>query len=139
MRTLLSLDFASVCRRIRRQREFEAEKGVGCVDSAKSALAATSCLGENVRTMAKNKKNALQQAASRKLAGIGPQAPSAEQVAHMMLHAEERGEVSRVSLEDGSWGWARQRDDGQTEVLRPTREMLEALARWEHGAAHPQH
>ncbi len=90
--------------------------------------------------MAKNgKKSALQKAASKKLAGIGPAAPSAEQVAHMMLHAEERGEVSRVRLEDGSWGWARARQDGKTEVMRPTPEMLEYLSRWEAGAAHPTH
>jgi len=90
--------------------------------------------------MAKNgKKSALQQAASKKLAGIGPAAPSAEQVAHMMVHAEERGEVSRVRLEDGSWAWARRREDGQTEIMRPTQEMLDCLARWEAGAAHPQH
>lgn len=85
------------------------------------------------------KKSALQQAASKKLAGIGPAAPTAEQVAHMMLHAEERGEVQRVRLEDGTWAWARARKDGQTEVMRPTPEMLEHLARWESGAAHPQH
>jgi len=103
-------------------------------------LAEPSSLGEKGRTMAKNgKKSALQQAASKKLAGIGPATATAEQIAHMMVHAEERGEVTRVGLEDGSWGWARRREDGQTEVMRPTPEMLECLARWESGAQHPGH
>ena len=90
--------------------------------------------------MAKNgKKSALQTAASKKLAGIGPKGHTPEQFAHMMLHAEERGEVTRVELEDGTWGWARRRADGQTEVMRPSPEMLEALDGWARGAAHPTH
>ncbi len=88
--------------------------------------------------MAKKKKSALQQAASRKLAGIGPKPPSPEHIAHMMLHAEERGEVSRVSLEDGTWGWAMPGEDGQTQVMRPTQEMLDALDRFAR-EGHPAH
>ncbi len=105
-----------------------------------ASLRSTRRWGNKAGAMAKNgKKSALQQAASKKLAGIGPKAPSPEHVAHMMLHAEERGEVTRVGLEDGSWGWAVPGKDGTTQVLKPTPEMLEALARWEAGAAHPQH
>lgn len=90
--------------------------------------------------MAKNgKKSALQQAASKKLAGIGPKPMTAEQFAHMMLHAEERGEVTRVNLDDGSWGWARQGADGKTEVMKPTPDMLAALDGWARGVAHPTH
>ena len=89
--------------------------------------------------MAKNgKKSALQQAASKKLAGLGPKQPNAEQVAHMMLHAEERGEVSRVGLEDGTWGWAMTGKDGETQVMRPTQEMLDALDRFA-SEGHPAH
>lgn len=87
--------------------------------------------------MAKNKKSALQQAASRKLAGIA-KPPSPEHVAHMMMHAEERGEVQRVSLDDGTWGWAMPGEGGQTQVMRPTQEMLDALERFER-EGHPAH
>lgn len=86
----------------------------------------------------KKKPSALQAAASRKLAGIGNPQPSPEHVAHMMMHAEERGEVQRVGLEDGSWGWAMQGPDGKTQVLRPTQEMLDALHRFE-TEGHPAH
>ncbi len=88
--------------------------------------------------MAKNKKSALQLAASKKLAGLGPKPPSPEHVAHMMLHAEERGEVARVGLEDGTWGWAMTGKDGQQQVMRPTQEMLDALARFDR-EGHPTH
>ena len=77
----------------------------------------------------KNKKSALAAAASRKLAQIG--APDPEEVAHAMYHAEERGEVQRVPLEDGGWAWTFAGEDGQPQMLRPTPAMLAALARFE--------
>jgi hypothetical protein len=77
----------------------------------------------------KNKKSALAVAASKKLARIG--APDPEEVAHAMWHAEERGEVERVSLDDGSWAWAFVDGDGQTKMIKPTEQMLMALARFE--------
>jgi hypothetical protein len=89
----------------------------------------------------KKKPNALAAAASRKLAGIGKGASpqqSPEQIAHMLLHAEERGEVERVTLEDGSWAWAARGPDGKTQILKPTKEMLEALERFER-EGHPAH
>jgi len=76
----------------------------------------------------KNKKSALTAAASRRLARIGQ--PDPEEIAHAMFHAEERGEVQRVSLDDGSWAWAFPDQDGKTQLLKPTPEMLAALARF---------
>ena len=82
----------------------------------------------------KNKKSALASAASKRLARIG--APDPEEVAHAMFHAEERGEVQRVPLEDGSWAWGFVDPDGQQKMLKPTPEMLAALARFERGGPH---
>ncbi len=84
------------------------------------------------------KKSALQAAASRKLAGIGSKPLSDEQFAHLMLHAEERGEVRRVTLEDGSWVWRLQDRDGSPRIVRPTPGMLAALERFEL-EGHPAH
>jgi hypothetical protein len=86
----------------------------------------------------KKKQSALQMAASKKLGSIGPKTPSAEEIAHMMMHAEERGEVERVALEDGSWVWAAPGSDGKPRILRPTVEMLEALDRFAR-EGHPAH
>ena len=96
--------------------------------------------------MAKNdkkkpkKKNALAAAASQRLARIGgaEKQMNPEQIAHMLLHAEERGEVQRVELDDGSWAWAMQGPDGKTQILKPTAEMLAALDRFER-EGHPTH
>ena len=75
------------------------------------------------------KKNALAAAASRKLSRIGGDGPrfTPEQIAHMMMHAEERGEAERVTLGDGSWGWQMSGPDGNPQVLKPTPEILAAL------------
>ena len=86
----------------------------------------------------KKKKSALAAAASRKLSSIGAPQMTPEQVAHSLLHAEERGEVQRVSLDDGSWAWAMQDAQGQTRILKPTPAMLEALDRFER-EGHPAH
>ena len=89
---------------------------------------------------AKKKKSALAAAASRKLNGIGsaPAKMTPEQMAHALLHAEERGEVERVPLEDGTWGWMMQGPDGNSQILKPTPEMLAALDRFER-EGHPTH
>ncbi len=79
----------------------------------------------------KKKKNALAAAASRKLASIGGPSMTPEQMAHALFHAEQRGEVERVALEDGSWAWAVQSPKG-TQMLKPTPEMLAALERFAH-------
>jgi hypothetical protein len=89
----------------------------------------------------KKKKSGLAAAASRKLARIGggPNGPtSPADLAHMLLHAEERGEVQRVTLDDGSWAWSMVGPDGKTQILKPTPEMLEALERFER-EGHPGH
>ena len=82
----------------------------------------------------KNKKSALAAAASKRLARIGQ--PDPEEVAHAMFHAEQRGDVRRVELDDGSWAWAFQDNDGQQRLLKPTPEMLVALSGFE---ADPHH
>ncbi|WP_394822652.1 hypothetical protein [Pendulispora albinea] len=86
----------------------------------------------------KKKKSALAAAASRRLASIGAPQMSPEQLAHALLHAEERGEAQRVPLEDGTWAWAMQDGNGQTRLLKPTPPMLEALDRFER-EGHPAH
>jgi hypothetical protein len=89
---------------------------------------------------AKKKKNSLAASASKRLGRIG-QAPAKltpEQMAHMLLHAEERGEVERVPLDVGSWGWMMQGPDGKNQILKPTPEMLAALQRFE-TEGHPPH
>ena len=86
------------------------------------------------------KKSKLQQAAARKVAAIGQKKMSAFDIAHAMFHAEERGEVERVGLDDGSWGWLMPPDgSGQRPMMRPTPEVLAHLARiagGDHGGAH---
>ena len=79
--------------------------------------------------MAKKKraKSALAQAASKKLSGIGGPKMTAEDVAHVLWHAEQRGEVERVELEDGSWAWMLPGQGGQPQMLKPTPEMLAIL------------
>lgn len=86
----------------------------------------------------KKKSNALAAAAQRRLGKIGPARMSPEQMAHMLLHAEERGDVQRADLEDGSWGWAMSGPDGKTQILKPTPEMLAALERFD-TEGHPAH
>ncbi len=75
----------------------------------------------------KNKKSALAQAASRKLARIAGPRMSPQEIAHTLWHAEQRGEVQRVDLDDGSWGWAAPGPDGKVQILKPTPEMLAAV------------
>ncbi len=91
-------------------------------------------------TKKKKKSGALAQAASRKLARIGGEQAkhSPEEIAHAMMHAEERGEAERVDLEDGSWGWQVQTPDGKVQILKPTPEILAALERFER-EGHPSH
>lgn len=85
--------------------------------------------------MAKKKraKGALAQAASKKLASIGGPKMSPEDVAHVLWHAEQRGEVERVPLEDGSWAWVLpgQGENGQPQMLKPTPAMLEIVDRFD--------
>ena len=83
--------------------------------------------------MAKKKraKSALAQAASKKLSGIGGPKMTAEDVAHVLWHAEQRGEVERVELEDGSWAWMLPGQGGEPQMLKPTPEMLAILDRFE--------
>jgi len=91
-------------------------------------------------TTKKKKPSKLQMAANRKLAQIGTPKMSAFDVAHAMFHAEERGEVERVTLDDGSWGWLMPQDGtGQRPLMKPTPEMLAHLQRissGDHGGAH---
>lgn len=86
------------------------------------------------------KKGALAAAASKRLGQIGgPQSRhTPEQLAHALLHMEERGEAERVTLDDGSWGWMVRDAQGKQQVLKPTPEMLAALARFE-TEGHPAH
>jgi hypothetical protein len=87
----------------------------------------------------KKKKNALAAAASRRLARIGEGSRyTPEEVAHFMVHAEERGEAERVTLDDGSWGWQMVGPDGRPQLLKPTPEMLAALERFD-TEGHPAH
>ncbi|MBL8609293.1 MAG: hypothetical protein JNL38_18330 [Myxococcales bacterium] len=80
----------------------------------------------------KKKKNSLAASASRRLGSIGGPKLSAQDIAHMMFHAEERGEVERVPMEDGSWAWLLpQQPDGKRPMIKPTPEVLEHLARFE--------
>jgi hypothetical protein len=91
------------------------------------------------KTPKPKKKNALAAAASRRLSRIGTEAKyTPEQIAHVMMHAEERGEAERIPLEDGSWGWQMMGPGGQPQVLKPTPEMLAALTRFE-TEGHPAH
>ncbi len=80
----------------------------------------------------KKKKGGLQAAASRKLSMIGGPKMSAEEVAHALFHMEERNEVERTVLEDGTWAWLMpQQADGRRPILKPTPEILEHLRRFE--------
>ena len=76
------------------------------------------------------KTSALKTAAKRKLESIGGPKLSPADVAHMMWHAEQRGEVERAPLEDGSWAWLVHTKDGP-QMLKPTPEMLEVLEHFE--------
>jgi hypothetical protein len=95
---------------------------------------------KNAKNEKKKKGSALAAAASRKLARIGGDGTrfTPEQIAHMMMHAEERGEAQRVGLDDGSWGWQMTGPDGNQQVLKPTPEILVALERFE-TEGHPAH
>jgi hypothetical protein len=84
------------------------------------------------------KKSALATAASKKLQQIGGARMTPEQLAHSMMHAEEDGQAERVSLDDGSWAWRVTMPDGAVRMLKPTPEILEALARFER-EGHPAH
>lgn len=86
----------------------------------------------------KKKKSALAAAASRKLASLGGPSMSPEDLAHALLHAEERGDAERVPLEDGTWAWAVRGPDGETKLLKPTPAMLAALDRFAR-EGHPAH
>ncbi len=91
------------------------------------------------REKTKKKNNPLAAAASRRLAGGASGARfTPEQVAHMMMHAEESGEAQRVELGDGSWGWQMNGPNGTPQVLKPTPEILAALERFE-TEGHPAH
>ncbi len=85
----------------------------------------------------KNKKSALASAASRKLERIGVPKIDPEEFAHYMLHAEERGEATRIENEDGTWAWQVQHE-GKTQTLTPSPEVIEAFERMLH-EGHPAH
>ena len=87
---------------------------------------------------AKKKKSALASAARKKLEKIGPTPPTAEEIAHAMVHAEQDGLAKRVWIDDEKWVWTFTGPDGQQKALAPTPEMLEALARFETDG-HPGH
>jgi hypothetical protein len=95
-------------------------------------------MGSPVAAKKKKKGGALAEAAKKRLSKIGPARMSPEQMAHMLMHAEERGDVQRVGLDDGSWAWAMVGPDGKTQLLKPTPEMLAALHRFE-TEGHPAH
>jgi hypothetical protein len=88
----------------------------------------------------KKKTGGLAAAATKRLERIGGAGPkmSPEQVAHIMMHAEERGDAERVGLDDGTWGWKITGPDGKLQILKPTADMLAALARFE-TEGHPPH
>jgi hypothetical protein len=87
----------------------------------------------------KPKKRALAAAASRRLASIGGPKMSPEDVAHVLWHAEQRGEVERVTLEDGSWAWMiPSGGEGGPQMLKPTPAMLAVLERFER-EGHAEH
>jgi hypothetical protein len=80
----------------------------------------------------KKRKGALAAAASKKLASIGGPKMSPEDVAHVLWHAEQRGEVERAPLEDGSWAWVLPGGEGgQPQMLKPTPAMLAIVERFE--------
>lgn len=83
----------------------------------------------------KKKGGALAAAASKRLSRIGAPQMTAEELAHTMFHAEENGQAERVPTEDGAWAWRVQTPDGPR-MLKPTPEVLEALARFEQGHDH---
>ncbi len=76
----------------------------------------------------KNKVSALASAAARRLERIGVPKIDPEEFAHYMLHAEERGEATRIAQPDGSWVWQVQ-NEGQTKTLTPSPEVVEAFER----------
>ena len=81
------------------------------------------------RPMAKkNKKSALSSAASKKLERIGVPKVTPEEFAHYMLHAEERGEATRVPLEEGGWVW-KVTVEGKERTLTPTPEVITIFER----------
>ncbi len=82
----------------------------------------------------KAKKTKLAAAASRKLATIAGPKITPEEMAHMLYHAEQRGEVERVGLEDGSWAWvlpSQGPGQGAPQMLKPTPAMLEVIDHFE--------
>jgi hypothetical protein len=87
---------------------------------------------------AKKKKSALAAAAKKKLEKIGPTPPTAEEIAHAMIHAEQDGLAKRVWIDDEKWVWTFTGPDGQQKALAPTAEMLEALERFDR-EGHPGH
>jgi hypothetical protein len=88
-------------------------------------------------TKPKKKNAALAAAAGRRLARIGaPTGYSPDEIAHAMFHAEERGDAERVSLEDGTWAWRVKGPGGEVQMIRPTKEILEAVARFDDGEHH---
>ena len=85
------------------------------------------------------KKSKLQEAASRKLQTLAQPKITPDQFAHAMYHAEERGEVERVTLDDGSWAWALPDKTGKRQIVKPTPEMLAALHRFENDPSAHNH
>jgi len=86
----------------------------------------------------KKKGNALAAAASKRLARIGARDPggmSPEDLAHTMFHAEQDGRAERVPTDDGGWAWQVMTPEGPR-LLKPTPEVLDALAQIEQGDHH---
>lgn len=87
---------------------------------------------------AKKKGGALAGAAKRKLEKIGPKMPTAEEIAHAMMHAEADGMARRVWVDDERWVWMMDGADGKPRTLAPTPEILAALEKFE-TEGHPGH
>lgn len=87
----------------------------------------------------KNKPSKLAQAASRRLQRIGVRELSAQELAHAMYHAEERGEVQRVPTPDGGWAWLLPEQNGERQQLAPTPEVLAWLERFATDPSAHQH
>jgi hypothetical protein len=83
------------------------------------------------------KKSALQQAAARRLQAIGMPKMTPHDMAHALYHAEERGQVTRETQPDGTWGWRLPtQGDLPGQLVTPTPEMLESIAMFARGEGH---
>lgn len=87
----------------------------------------------------KNKKSKLSDAASRRLQTIGGPKLSPQELAHMLFHAEQSGEVERVPQDDGTFVYLLPPDKtGVRQSLKPTPEMVAAIDAY-HASGHTAH